>query len=143
MGEVLVSVKISKDVVTFAGGSTSQVFSMDQVSRVFRIEYGGDLVGPARNTFWIFDLCDSAVVSPNVSPKLRRGLLNQLSPAARPAIRWFEGSCFFPPKIWCKPHLLLAPDRVTLKKISSEELADTLKTFVELHEVQTFQEEGL
>ena len=97
------------------------------------------MIGPEKASFWIFELADSAVVAPDCPPKLRRELL----PALASPVRRMEGYCFSPPKRWSKARILLPPVEVVLKRISRQELADTMKTFEGVHEVREFGDEGL
>jgi hypothetical protein len=66
-----------------------------------------------------------------------------LAPSVRPGVRWMEASCFLPPKPWSHRRIFLPPDRVMLRRVSAQELQETLTTFSDLHAVREFGEDGV
>jgi hypothetical protein len=137
------SVSLKDDLLTFSADNSVEAVPLNQIQRLIRIEYGGDLIGLARGALWVFDLGNGAIVVDNAPAALRRDILRQLGPEVRAGISWLEGSCFKPPRKWSAARWFRPADQAKLVRIGKQDLLGTLETIRDLHAVQEFGDEGL
>jgi hypothetical protein len=134
----LIDVKVENDHVIFTRkNSLIEQFSLSQLDEAIHVLFGSDLMGPAPNSFWIFNLQKDAVVMPDRINGLWSSLVKLLE--SHPTIRRTEASCDYPPSAWCKRFLGFLPLlTVDPRRITKQEMAEALGTFKNSHSVTEF-----